>query len=55
MSEILTALLALLTPVCMKRDKDLPWAIRIFRWGAIGLTLSYAVLCVIEKFREVFP
>lgn len=38
----------------MKRDKELPWAIRIFRWGAVIVFLSYSTLCLIEKYKEVF-
>lgn len=40
--------------VFMKKDKELPWATRLARWGLILLGLAYGVLLVIEKAKEVF-
>lgn len=57
MEEILAGVSALACGfgwVFMKKDKELPWATRLARWGLILLGLAYGSLLVIEKAKEVF-
>lgn len=37
----------------MKKDSDLPWVTRIFRWAVLALFVAYGLLLVIEKAKEV--
>lgn len=54
MEHILSALAGALCPVMrwlvLKRDRELPWVIRLARWAC----LAYGVLFIAEKFKEVF-
>lgn len=38
----------------MKKDSELPWAIRIARWGAVILFLLYGTVKVIKEAEGVF-
>ncbi len=39
----------------MKKDNELPWAMRLFRWGAFAFCAAYGFLLIAEKWQEVFP
>lgn len=39
--------------IVMKRDRDLPWVIRIARWAALAFLICYGALIVAEKAQEV--
>ena len=39
--------------VIMKKDSELPWAIRIARWGAVILLLLYGAVKVIKEAEGV--
>ena len=55
MSEIVLALSPFLIWLAMKKDNELPWAMRIFRWGVLAFCGAYGFLLIAEKWQEVFP
>lgn len=58
MEQILSALACALCPVMrwlvMKRDRELPWVVRLARWAGLAFAVSYGALLLAEKFKEVF-
>ena len=54
MEILLHLLLGVLGKTTMKKDSELPWAIRILRWGLCLPAAGYAVLSVVEKFISVW-
>lgn len=40
--------------VIMKKDSELPWVIRIARWGALILFLAYGTVKVIKEAEGLF-
>lgn len=38
----------------MKRDRELPWVVRLARWAGLAFAASYGALLLAEKFKEVF-
>lgn len=37
----------------MKRDKELPWVVRIARWAFLAFCICYGALIITEKAKEV--
>ena len=40
--------------IVMKKDSELPWVIRLARWGALAFLLTYGLLLIAEKAKAVF-
>ena len=53
MQEILAILTLPMQWLIMKKDAELPWVIRLLRWGAVCLGLLYGALLVVEKAKTV--
>lgn len=53
-NEILLAALPFLGLISMKKDSELPWALRVARWAAVLFGVVYGGLVLCEKCMEVF-
>ena len=51
------AVAAIFSPVMrwivMKKDKELPWVVRIARWAFLAFGIYYGALIIAEKAKEV--
>lgn len=53
MENILAVVIPILSASIMKKDCEVPWYLRILRWGAVIFVLTYGALLVAEKAKEV--